>query len=295
MRLSEQSRLTARVGYLQQVTQNLDSLQQQLSTNRRINRASDDPAGAAISLGHRENIAYEAQMQRNLSSGTAFINASEAALGSADESLQRIRELTVQAASDTVGASDRSAIAAEVNQLIGQLAQVANTNFAGAYIFAGYKSDQPAYTVTGSPPTAVTYQGDTGQRLNRISKQDAVPVNVVGSQVFGSMFTDLIALRDNLVGSAPTSAIAASVGTIDAALGRIIDARADLGARANRFEAAQQVSEQTSTDLDQLRAGIEEVDITRTIVQFQAAQNSYQAALGAIGRTASMTLLDYLR
>jgi flagellar hook-associated protein 3 FlgL len=75
----------------------------------------------------------------------------------------------------------------------------------------------------------------------------------------------------------------------------VTDARADLGARANRFDAAQNVSLQTDTDLQQLRSGIEDIDITDTIIQFTAAQNALEAALGAIGRTSNMSLLNFLR
>lgn len=295
MRVSELSRLNQQISYLQTATERMDRVQQELSTGRRLQRASDDPSGATVALGHREDIAYEAQMRRNLSSGSAFLNASEAALGSMTDALQRIRELTVQASTGTLSQQDRTAIAAEVNQLIGQLAQLANTKFGDAYVFSGFQSQTPAYQVTGNPPTTVTYQGDAGQRVRRISRQDAVAVNVTGGQVFGTMFDDLITLRDNLNGSAIPATIGASLTAIDAAVARVLDARADLGARANRFDAAEHVSENTDTNLQKLRSDIEEVDLPSTIVKFNSEQNAMQAALGAIGRTANMTLLDYLR
>jgi flagellar hook-associated protein 3 FlgL len=295
MRVSEQSRLTARIGYLQTVTQRLDTLQQQLSTGRKIQRASDDPAGTVLALGHRRDIAFEEQMRRNLSSGVSFMNATEAALDGSTDVLQRIRELTLQAANGTLGSGNRGAIAAEVDQLIGQLAQLGNTNFAGVYIFSGHQTKTPAFQVSGAPPTNITFNGDDGQRVRQISKEDKVAINLSGGTVFGSVFTDLIALRDNLNGSAPPSVIEASVTDLDAALERVIDARAELGARVNRFEAAQRLSEQTDTDLQKLRSEIEEIDITETIVQFSAQEMAFQAALGAIGRTSNMTLLDFLR
>ena len=295
MRVSEQTRVTARTLSLQTASERLDRIQQQLATGRRINNVSEDPAAASIALGHRNSLGFEAQMRRNLSGGAAFINASEAALSSVTDALQRARELTVQASTGSVSNSDRGAIAQEVNQLIGQVAQLANSEFAGAYIFAGQKSNQPAYLVTGAPPTAVTYQGDAGQRVRRVSRQDAAAVNVTGPAAFGTVFQDLITLRDNLNGSVPANVIQASIGTIDAALDRVVSARADLGARANRFDAAQAVSERTDVDLQKLRADVEEVDITAAISQFTAAQQALQAALGAIGRTSNMSLLDFLR
>lgn len=295
MRVTEQSRVSAQISYIQAATERMDKIQQQLATGRRIQAASDDPSGAAQAMTHRANIAYEAQMRRNMQNGQSFMNATEAALGSATDALQRIRELTVQAANDTLSTADRNAAADEVDQLIGQLAQVANSNFAGAYIFSGFQTNTPAYNVGGSPPTTVTYQGDTGQRVVRISKQDQVVVNVAGSQVFGTMFGDLIQLRDNLRSSVTGQVIGQSVTQIDASLNRILDARADIGARVNRLDAAQRVSEATDTELQTLRSNIEEPDLPSTIVAFTAQQNALQAALGAIGRTANMTLLDYLR
>lgn len=294
MRLSEQARVGNQVRFMNSASERMDKVQRQLSTNRRIERASDDPTGAALAMQHRKNIAFEAQMRRNLENGTAFLNVTESALDGATELLQRARELTVQGATGTLGASEKTNIAAEMDQLIQQLAQVANTNFGGAYIFSGHQTQTPAYAVTGNPPAAITWQGDNGQRIRQISAQDAVAVNVIGNDVFGTMFQDLMTLRDNLNSNASTTTINGSLADIDKALNGVLNARADVGARVNRFEATTARSEETDTNLQELRANIEDIDVAETIIQFTAAQNALQAALGAIGKTSNMTLLNYL-
>lgn len=295
MRLSEQSRVHNHVAYMSAATERADRVQRQLSTNRRIDRASDDPSGAALAMQHRKNIAFEAQMRRNLENGTAFLNVTEASLNSATEILQRARELTVQGASDTLGASEKHNIGVEMDQLIQQLAQVANTNFGGVYIFSGHQTQTPAYSVAGNPPAAITWQGDNGLRIRRISAQDSVAVNVIGDQAFGQVFDDLIALRDNLQNNAPGPTIGNSIANIDRALDHVLNTRADVGARLNRFEATTFRSQETDTNLQELRAEIEDIDIAATIIQFTAAQNALEAALGAIGRTNNMSLLNFLR
>lgn len=295
MRLSEQSRVQNQVSYMNAAAGRMDRVQRELSTNRRIERASDDPSGAAMAMQHRRNIAFEAQMRRNLENGTAFLNVSESALSGATELLQRARELTVQASNDTMGPGEKQSAGLELDQIIEQLAQVANTNFGGVYIFSGHRTDIPAFSVAGNPPTAVTFQGDSGLRERRISAQDVVPINVTGDAVFGDMFAELIELRDNLRAGAPGDTINNSLADIDQALDGVINARADIGARLNRFEATTYRSEEVDTNLQELRAEIEDIDIAETIIQFTAAQNSLEAALGAIGRTANMTLLDFLR
>lgn len=295
MRLSEQARVGNQVRFMNSASERMDRVQRQLSTNRRIDRASDDPAGAALAMQHRKNIAFEAQMRRNLENGTAFLNVTESALDGATDLLQRARELTVQGATGTLGPNEKANIAIEMDQIIQQLAQVANTNFGGAYIFSGHQTQTPAYAVGGNPPTAITWQGDNGQRMRQISAQDAVAVNVIGNDVFGTMFQDLMTLRDNLKANASTTTINGSLADIDKALSGVLDARADVGSRVNRFEATTARSEDTDTNLQELRANIEDIDIAETIIQFTEAQNALEAALGAIGRTSNMTLLNYLR
>jgi flagellar hook-associated protein 3 FlgL len=289
------SRSNNQIRFMSAATERADKVQQQLSTNRRIQRASDDPTGAAMAMQHRKNIAFEAQMRRNLENGTAFLNVTESAMDSATDLLQRARELTVQGATGTLGPNEKTNIASELNQIIQQLGQVANTNFGGAYIFSGHQTQTPAYNVTGNPPVSATWQGDNGQRIRQISAQASVAVNVIGSDVFGGMFDDLITLRDNLNSNAPTTTINNAIADIDHALDRVLNARADVGARINRFEATTNRSLDANTNLQDLRASIEDIDITETIIQFTAAQNALEAALGAIGRTSNMTLLNFLR
>ncbi|RIL02530.1 flagellar hook-associated protein 3 [bacterium] len=295
VRVSEQSRLTAHMRYLSTVTERMDRVQQQLATGRRIERASDDPAGASLALEHRTSIAFEAQMRRNLENGVAFMNVTEASLSSVTDALQRVRELTTQAANDTLSNTDRQSIAQEVNQIIEHLAQVANSEFGGAYVFSGHATQTPAYLVTGSPPTAVTFQGDAGERVRRISRQDTVAVNVTGAAVFGSIFSDLITLRDNLDLGASAATISSSLAAIDGGIDRTLVARAEIGSRINRFESALQQSEQTDTNLQELRSGIEETDLSEMVVRLTSEQNALQAALAAISSASGLSLLDYLR
>ena len=296
MRVTDRQQLLERQRVLQTATGNLDRTQQQLSSGRRINIASDDPQGTALALAHRADIANGVQMRRNIDNGTAFLNATETALSGATDLIQRARELTVQASNGTLSDQDKQAIAKEVDQITQEMVQIGNTNFGGAYIFAGHKTQTPAFTFSGSPLATVTYQGDNGQRLHQISKDESVATNVIGSTVFGSVFSDLISLRNtlNTPGATPAT-IGGSISALDGALDRIVQARADVGARVNRFDLTKSRSEDSDTNLTKLRAQLEEVDLTSTVVQFNAEQNALQAALGAIGKTANLSLVNFLQ
>lgn len=295
IRITEQSRLTNHVTYLQYAESEFNRVQQQLSTGKRVQRPSDDPQGTSISMGYRRDITFEEQMRRNIEGGVAFMNATESALSSATEVIHSARELAVQGANGTNSQSGRDAMAIQVDQLLQQMVQIANSNFSGAYLFAGNETNKPAFTTTaaGGSITAVDYDGDHGERKRQISPNDIYAVNLTGDRAFGSVFADLIKLRDNLRTGSPD--INDSIGELDKDLDSILAARADIGSRANAFEDFRTRSEAKDTDLQALRANIEDIDVGETIVSLTARQNQLQAALGAIGQTLNMTLLNFLR
>lgn len=292
-RITEQSKLTSHVTYLQTAEERMNQVQQQMATGRKIDRPSDDPQGASISMSYRRDSVFETQMRRNIEGGVAFMNATESALSSATDVIHRARELAVQGASGTNSQQGRDAMAIEIDQLLQQTVQIGNSNFGGAYIFAGQKTDQPAFATVGAPTiTAVNYQGDAGARTRRISTQDTIAVNVTGPQALGTVFQDLITLRDNLR-TAPAS-VNLSIAALDKDLDTVLGTRADIGARINAFEDVSQRSDKKDTELQNLRANIEDVDITDAIVKLTARQNQLQATLGAIGKTLNMTLMNFI-
>lgn len=114
-----------------------------LSTASRINSAKDDAAGLAISSAMQAQLRSDNQAIRNTYDGLSLTSTAEGALGQATESLQRMRELSVQAANGTNSASDRQAIQAEISQLqqgLGQLMET--TQFNGQKLFDGNFSNQ---------------------------------------------------------------------------------------------------------------------------------------------------------
>ena len=114
---------------------------QRLSSGLRINSAKDDAAGLAISERFTTQIKGLNQAIRNANDGISFAQTAEGALGSVGDSLQRIRELAVQATNDTNSASDRQAINNEVDQLISEVNRIAmSTEFNGGRVLDGTQS-----------------------------------------------------------------------------------------------------------------------------------------------------------
>ncbi len=111
---------------------------EKLSSGLRINRAADDAAGLSISEGLRSQIRGLKQASRNAQDGVSMIQTAEGALTETHALLQRMRELTVQAANSTLGANDRTAIGTEIQTLTSEIDNIATrTKFNGQSLLTG--------------------------------------------------------------------------------------------------------------------------------------------------------------
>src|SRR3954469_9731887 len=109
---------------------------EKLSSGYRINRAADDAAGLAISEKMRGQIGGLAQAQRNAQDGISLVQTGEGALNEVHSMLQRVRDLKVQFANDTLSDEDRGAIGAEVAEIAKEVASISSdTEFNGKSLF----------------------------------------------------------------------------------------------------------------------------------------------------------------
>jgi flagellar hook-associated protein 3 FlgL len=156
--------------------QNLANAQEQLTSGKRVNRASDDPAAAARA---ERALAAEARSTANQRAVDASDNAmtlSESALGDAGELLQQIREKLVQAGNTGLADADRKSIAGEISEMRKQLFAIANrTDGSGTYLFGGQSADQPPFIDTAG---GVQFTGQAGAQQAASGEQ--LPLTVDG-------------------------------------------------------------------------------------------------------------------
>lgn len=117
----------------------------QSSSQKRINRPSDDPVGMTRVLAYRASLSRTEQYLDNSKDASAQLASTDSALLQASTILATMLEKANQIATETVTTENRLQAASELRQLFGQLLNLANTNFNGSHLFAGHKTDQPAY------------------------------------------------------------------------------------------------------------------------------------------------------
>ena len=162
----------------------LAKLNQQISSGLKVSTPADDPAAAVRALDLNATIAKTTQYQSNIATARGRLNIEESALSTSAIILDRAKELTVQAKNATLSNSDRLTIKTEVDQLIEQLADVANTkNANGEFIFSGDLSTVSAFAK--HPTTGeYVYQGGPEQRTIQISPTRQVADGDLGFNVF---------------------------------------------------------------------------------------------------------------
>ncbi len=137
----------------------LAKLQEQLSTGKRLLRPSDQPTDVANDLQMRTKLKQLSQLERNMEDGLGFMQITDSAMMSMDNLLQRLRELAIQASSDSMSAKERLYIASEVEQLLRQFIALTDTKHKGDYVFAGTQTKIMPFPIDESKASSpIDYQ-----------------------------------------------------------------------------------------------------------------------------------------
>ncbi|MFN8533052.1 MAG: flagellin [Dehalococcoidia bacterium] len=216
---------------------------ERLSSGKRVNRAGDDAAGLAIGQKLQAQVRGLGQAVRNAQDGISLIQTAEGALDESQSILQRMRELSVQAANGTLASDERSKITAEFQNLQAELTRIAQTTqFGDAYLINGNMAQTTtiggsdivaSYGISGIRPTgavaATTYTitvasaGSTATHSNytiTISRGSAGSVGVVSAVQFGALVSagaptssiTIAGLQLDIVGSGIDAGVAEHVG-----------------------------------------------------------------------------------
>ncbi len=289
---------------LANISNDLNQLQTttgELSSGLSISQPSDNPYGASLAMQLDGAISSLGQYSNNVQDGQSWTGTADSSLTQINNVVQRVRELVVQGANGSESQTDRDAIASEVNQLIDQVKQEANTQYAGSYIFSGTATETPPYQ-TGANDA---YQGNNGAISRQIAPNTTVPVNVNVSTLLGSgqgsgdglLLDTLRTVASDLTGGTAANLTAlqtTDLQNIDTNLTTLQGLQAQVGATSDRLTlASARITSMTTGDQKSLAAD-QDVDIATVSTQYATEQASYTAALKAGAAIVQSSLLDFL-
>jgi flagellin len=266
------------------VTHNqLQSNMEKLSSGQKINRAGDDASGLAVSEKMRSQIRGLNQAERNINNGVSFIQATEGYLQETTDILQRIRELSVQAANGIYTESDRMQIQVEVSQLVAEVDRIASqAQFNGMNMLTGsFAKDSVS---GGIMQFQIGANVDQNVRVY-VGTMTAQALGLTGGQG-----------NDEVVSVSNPDTANVAITTIDEALKRVNSQRADLGAYQNRFELAAQGISTAAENLQASESLIRDTDMASAIVDYTKNQILTQSgtAMLAQANTQAQNILSLI-
>ncbi|WP_112381683.1 flagellin [Sphingomonas carotinifaciens] len=255
----------------------LGTSMQRLSTGKRINSAKDDAAGLAISASMTAQIKGMNQGIRNANDAISLAQTGEGALDEVSNMLQRMRELAVQKENGTYSPTDKTNITAEQDALAQQITNVlTNTAFNGTKLFDG-TANTTAGEQTAKADGKVTIQAGA-------NASDQITVSL-------ARLTDATAITDVITPAVTTGTPApaklntsADLADFDAAIGKVANVRAGLGAAQNRIQSAVNNLTSNATNLSEARSRIEDTDFSEETTALAKAQILSQASTAMLSQ-----------
>ena len=246
----------------------IDTAMTKLSTGKRINASKDDSAGQAIAMRLEGEVRGLAIASRNASDGQALIDTAEGALREAHNVLIRMRELAVQAQNGTLQTADKTALGVELDALEAEITRISdNTTWGGIKILDG--------TQSGS---GISFRVGASEDITHTI------LNMAATAALG-------------FGATHTVAQASTIAVVDAAIAKVSEERAKLGAVSNRLDS-------TVTNLDQIRVNlaaskgrIEDADFAQETGNLAKGQILQQAATAMLAQAnaSKQTVLTLIR
>ena len=244
---------------------------ERISSGMRINKGADDAAGLAISEGLRSDIRALRQASRNANDGISLINTTEGALNEQSSILIRLRELASQAATGTVGSTERATIQLEFSALRDELTRIAQTTqFNGIGLIDG----NLASSVSSASHTLIQIGIDStaNSRIDLNSTLDLAAVTA----------TTLSIHNISVTGAAQALT---ALSTIDTAIASVTAARGKVGAVQNRLQRSVSALSISAENLQAAESSIRDADIAHEIAQLTRNQILVQTSTAMVGQS----------
>jgi len=274
--------------------------QRELTTGLKINTVSDAPDQIANLWQTRSELSQTQQIDTNLGRVQSEVDTAESSLSSAVTLIERAQTLGAQGVNGTTTAQTRQDLADELGAVLQQLVSTANTNVAGRYIFAGDSDQQAPYSIDLTQPTPVSaYQGSAATRQVQHPDGSQFSVSKTAQDIFDSpvaspnVFVSISNMRRALLNNDQTAA-AAAMGDIQTAGSYLNQQLAFYGTVQDRVASATAFGANYETQLKTQLSGLEDADLSQSIIDLTQAQTQQQAALASRSKLPKTSLFDFM-
>jgi len=304
MRITDSFRFRVVTENLNRSRERMTDLQEQLATGKRINRPSDNPEAISNAMKLRSILETNFQFQENIQDGITQLTAQEEALNQIYEILAQVKEITLEGASDSV--TVKSSLAQQLELILDNILEIANTKFNGKYIFGGTETLNKPFTLNENvikfnlDEPVVDYRGNLGKWNRQINENTTIEVNLNGKEVFDQAAGDgvnifqLIFDLKRLMELEDTKGINAKIEDVDKGIEQVLKSFLKIGTRKQLVLFNEDRFMTQNIQIRATMSNLEDTDFAEAFIAFKAEENALNSALSAGARVISPSLLDFL-
>jgi len=275
--------VTNLVGSLDQVTENEQTLTEQLSTGVKINSLSDNPAAVGENVVLTSQLSADDSFSTTASSAESLLQVADSALGNVVTQLTSAISLATQANNGVLNASNLQSVSTELTGIRDEVLSLANSSYLGNYIFSGSQGGiQPFSLSTSTTPNTVSYNGDDNVSFVETPAGQKIQLNVPGDQIFtaagGNVLGALNALIADFSSGTPSATSVADLDSLTSALGYVDQQRTVIDNSLNRLTASSNYASAESVQLLSAQDNLIQTD-TASVASQLSLSETQQAAL----------------
>ncbi|MFJ7683292.1 flagellar hook-associated protein FlgL [Peribacillus butanolivorans] len=292
MRVTQSMLTNNMLSNLSRSYERMGKLQEQVSSQKKFSKPSDNPVAAMMGMGYRINLNQIQQYTSNISEATNWIDNTDDAISEAVSVLQRIRELTVQGSNGTYDGEQFESVSEEIKQLKEHLVSIGDTQIGGKYIFNGQNTNVKPSSVKDGDGN-ILY--GTGAINLEVFSGITIQINTDGSKLFGNALAIGGSIDQTIDALENGGDVSSTLEGIDETINAFLAMQAQVGARQNRIELMTDRLKQQEVFATEILSKNEDVDIEKAIMDLTTQESIHSAALSVGARIIQPSLLDFLR
>lgn len=299
MRVSSNSQYMLGTYGLQTKQAQLNHLQEQLSTLRRVVRPSDDPVAATQAVSVAQSQSMNEQQIKNAGMAASQLAITDTALQSASTTIANIKTLAIQAGNGALSNDNRKAIQNEMRERVKELIGLANTSDgSGNFIFGGTRKDVAPFVQAGA--AGATYQGDQQRQEVPIASGRELPITEVGNDIFTPGLWASLASLDTALTQGPggsptyTADLQAVMSGLDKGLATLLAGQASVGGRQQEITSLQDLGESMAVQYASQMSNLVDLDFAKATSEFQMAMTALQTSQKTYAQIGQLTLFNHI-
>lgn len=278
----------------------MSNLENELSTGKTLNEASDNPLAVSEDMSLNDTISQTTGYQNTISQSQTWMNSTSAALSNLNTALQQMQQLVLEGSNGTnEDPAAQSALVASATEIVSNIHQIADTQQGTRYLFGGTATSTAPSSYAFSS-TASTIPGVAASQSMQVASGVTIPINVTAMSLFQSAppgGADLQQTLTSIVSDLQTGnqqSLSTDLSNLSANMSQINSIEADLGARQTRMTAISNQMNQYATIISNQKGNLEDANMAQVITTFNTDQTVYQAALKLGAQILQPTLASYI-